>query len=181
MTPKARPTTYKGIKMRSRLEAGYAAWLDHRSWAWSYEPQAFGNDEGQYLPDFRVADVRNLWNHHEAPAYIEVKPSLAGLDLGYLARRMSVIWDSEPEAHLLVQAPPPHESMKIQAGRAGLSPLGAVLDASAYVFSLVRAEPNRWMALTWIATDTPTLGIPLPVDMGPWAGDYWDVRKGDVA
>jgi hypothetical protein len=173
----ATPTVYNGIDMRSRLEAGYAAWLDKRGWRWTYERQhgAFASGKGQYYPDFRIEGVLNLMNDHEAVAYVETKPSYAGLDLDQLARRMSVIWSSEPDAHVLLQAPPPHESMHIQAGRAGLSREGAVFDASAYVFSLVRTDPPQWCAVVWISNSKPILGYPLPVGMGPWAGEYWNV------
>jgi hypothetical protein len=34
---KARPTTYKGVEMRSRLEAGFAMWLDERDLSWTYD------------------------------------------------------------------------------------------------------------------------------------------------
>ena len=44
--------------MRSRLEAGMAAWLDHHSFDWLYEPRAYGDEVGQYLAtQFRVERV----------------------------------------------------------------------------------------------------------------------------
>lgn len=42
------PTTYKGVRFRSRLEARYAAFFDELSWPWKYEPI----DLCGYLPDF---------------------------------------------------------------------------------------------------------------------------------
>lgn len=50
----ARPTIYKGIEMRSRLEARFAAWMDRNEWEWAYEPECFATEEGQYLPDFEI-------------------------------------------------------------------------------------------------------------------------------
>lgn len=50
---KARQTTYKGVRMRSRTEALYAASL-HGIATWEYEPECFADEHGQYLPDFRV-------------------------------------------------------------------------------------------------------------------------------
>lgn len=91
----ARPTTYRGIKMRSRLEAHVASWLDREPFEgrWQYEPQAFANEHGQYLPDFYV-DAPN------GPMYIEVRPTL---ERGFLAmERMQIIWDSDPSAILLL-------------------------------------------------------------------------------
>lgn len=51
---KGRPTLYKGIQMRSRLEADYAAYLGRRGHQWEYEPDCFADENGQWLPDFRV-------------------------------------------------------------------------------------------------------------------------------
>jgi hypothetical protein len=48
----ARATTYRGIEMRSRLEARFAGVLDDLGVAWRYEPRALASRDGQYLPDF---------------------------------------------------------------------------------------------------------------------------------
>ena len=50
----ARPTVYRGVKMRSRTEARYAAALDDLGVSWEYEPCCFADGRVQYLPDFRV-------------------------------------------------------------------------------------------------------------------------------
>lgn len=60
----ARPTVYRGILMRSRLEAAWAEQFDAFAWAWRYEPVAFGGRCGQYLPDFELPGV----------CLVEVKP-----------------------------------------------------------------------------------------------------------
>jgi hypothetical protein len=52
MSIKARPTVYKGIQMRSRLEADYAGCLDRAGSRWAYEPECFASESGQWLPDF---------------------------------------------------------------------------------------------------------------------------------
>jgi hypothetical protein len=44
------PTTYKGIRFRSRAEACWAAFFDNLGWTWSYEPI----DLAGYIPDFLV-------------------------------------------------------------------------------------------------------------------------------
>lgn len=91
----ARPTTYKGVQMRSRLEAAYAQHLDDVGSLWKYEPQCFADETGQYLPDFLVTakDGRRR-------SYVEVKPKLemvpAAID------DMHRILSSEPDAHLAV-------------------------------------------------------------------------------
>lgn len=93
----ARPTTYKGIHMRSRLEARVAAIMD--SWTdttWVYEPRAFANELGQYLPDFRVDGMPQAM-------YVEVKPTL---ESAYrVMPRMQIIWDSDPKAWLCLIVP----------------------------------------------------------------------------
>lgn len=101
-TIKARPTTYKGIQMRSRLEADYAAALDRDGEKWEYEPTCFAGPDGQWLPDFRIG--------HDS-IYTELKPAhLIAWDtrepLGVYERidkilqQMTVTWLSEPEATL---------------------------------------------------------------------------------
>lgn len=50
----SRETVYKGIKMRSRLEAAWAEQFDALGWQWEYEPICLAGEQGQYLPDFAV-------------------------------------------------------------------------------------------------------------------------------
>ncbi len=98
----ARPTTYNGIEMRSRLEAWWAARMDEGALVWHYEPCAFaGPGVDQYLPDFRWDIPRP--GGRTKHVFLELKgfiASLAELD-GFLGR-MEVIWNSEPEATLLL-------------------------------------------------------------------------------
>lgn len=47
---KAHPTTYAGVRFRSRLEARWAAFFDVVGWKWEYEPI----DLPGWSPDFRV-------------------------------------------------------------------------------------------------------------------------------
>lgn len=98
MTLVARPTTYKGIRMRSRLEARVAAGLDSSADGapWKYEPRAFANEHGQYLPDFEIEGLAR-------PTFLEVKPTIDAA-LGVL-ERMQIIWDSLPNATLWILVP----------------------------------------------------------------------------
>lgn len=64
----ARPTLYKGIQMRSRLEADFAGMIDRQGWEWAYEPECFASEGGQWLPDFRIMAKDGN------PIYVEVKP-----------------------------------------------------------------------------------------------------------
>ncbi|MBS7793076.1 hypothetical protein KTR66_24050 [Roseococcus sp. SDR] len=59
----ARPTSYKGRKLRSRLEAKWAAFFDSVSWHWEYEPEAIGG----WMPDFLIFGPSGR-------IYVEVKP-----------------------------------------------------------------------------------------------------------
>lgn len=90
----ARPTIYRGVQMRSRLEASWAAHFDELGLVWTYEPVAFGGRGGQYLPDF-------LLEHPNGDrAYAEIKPTL---EAAYRALpRMAIVWESEPDAELVM-------------------------------------------------------------------------------
>lgn len=107
-TLKARPTVYKGIQMRSRLEAGFAAWLDENGVTWEYEPRAYASDEGQYLPDFEVLDGVRLdgWDGYTRNIFFEVKPREP--DLEEQRRNTRIIEACVPGAVLLVVWPDAH-------------------------------------------------------------------------
>lgn len=65
MDYKARPTTYAGVRFRSRLEARWAAFFDLCGWRWEYEPV----DLAGWVPDF-------VLHMPLASVYCEVKPVL---------------------------------------------------------------------------------------------------------
>lgn len=92
----ARPTMYRGVRMRSRTEAKVAQLLDQAGMEWTYEGDAFAGTTGQYLPDFVVGD---LGDH---PLIIEVKP-LSEMRAAAL-NKMAVVWETDPTAALLVIA-----------------------------------------------------------------------------
>lgn len=58
------PTVYKGVQMRSKLEARAAAAFDSLGIRWLYEPEGFELDGEWYLPDFWLPE-------HET--FLEVK------------------------------------------------------------------------------------------------------------
>lgn len=98
----ARPTTYNGTQMRSRLEARYAAWLDSIEADWTYEPQCFADQDDQYLPDFRVDGVLVIGSPRTV--YVEVKPTVALVGGSVNVDRMSrVLWASQPDALFLLE------------------------------------------------------------------------------
>lgn len=91
---KARTTMYKGIQMRSRLEADFASFLDRTDAEWEYEPVCFAGPDGQWLPDFRIS-------RRGQRSYVEVKPeSLLDGDIDQTLEQMSVAWLTEPDVIL---------------------------------------------------------------------------------
>lgn len=90
---KARPTVYKGIKFRSRLEVRYAWYLDDIGERWRYEPRVYGPKGRGYLPDFEILGKAQ-------PTFIEVKPTTE--EVPDAASKMEVIWETHPDALLIV-------------------------------------------------------------------------------
>lgn len=116
-----RETVYRGVTMRSRTEAQFAAmFLDDTSWEalcpelpepdteawwrmtlgwhpWTYEPRAFQAADGrQYLPDFHVLEPDNVIH-----AYIEVKHHrLIRPEIELAMDQLEIVWESEPTASL---------------------------------------------------------------------------------
>ena len=65
-------TTYKGMRLRSRLEARTCVWLDHLGIEYEYEKEGYVLDSGNYLPDFLI---HNFPSQDRAPLkfWLEVK------------------------------------------------------------------------------------------------------------
>jgi hypothetical protein len=105
---KARPTIYKGIQMRSRLEAKFAEWMESNGRTFNnenrpsmpgefaYESECYADETGQYLPDF----VLMGGGDYGATIYYEVKPSNADFDAAL--KRMHIIRSTHPDAMLCV-------------------------------------------------------------------------------
>lgn len=78
---RAIPTTYRGCRFRSRLEARWAAFFDRARWPWAYEPL----DLRGWIPDFALLRDPSLnpgfAEEAAQPIFVEVKPMLdyAGL------------------------------------------------------------------------------------------------------
>jgi hypothetical protein len=176
---KARPTVYKGIKMRSRLEAGFAMWLDYVSLEWEYEPCAFGGEKGQYLPDFKLSSVRCTWLAEPATVYVEVKPKNwpnwndeSSLDSHEsLMRGMALIWESEPDAVLLLAQPDSGEP--VGDGGYKVASVG-ILDLN---WSPASVSPYPWPTVGFWALgpgdNTVGLARLLHDSKGPWPDGYW--------
>lgn len=113
-----RKTLYAGHTMRSRLEAGFAAWLDHMGAHWEYEPGAIGHATlGQYLPGFVLRDVSDLRAGRLVDVFVEVKrqgwwdgepaPDQEFDDRSYNAadRMAKIVLDQFPDARFVVASP----------------------------------------------------------------------------
>jgi hypothetical protein len=89
--------------MRSRLEATVAEWLDAQGLVWKYEGPAYGNQDGQYLPDFQITGLLIEGIPHTL--YFDVKPprlehKQPGL-IGRTLNKMERILASDPAARLM--------------------------------------------------------------------------------
>lgn len=94
-SPMSRPTIYRGIEFRSRLEVRFAQHLDELGETWAYEPRVYGPKGRGYLPDFEIlASAR--------PTFIEVKPTVAEAEEAQA--KVAVIWETVPEALILIAA-----------------------------------------------------------------------------
>lgn len=150
---KARPTVYKGVQMRSRMEAGFAQWCDRSALHWQYEPSAFASERGQYLPDFLVhVPVCLGGNVSMRVAYVEVKPDAVflGEDFHAITDRMAIVFDSEPRTCLL-----------------------AVTERATYFVTLSATGPDI-CAARWVWGPPPVLAIDLFEGELPLAPGYWE-------
>lgn len=168
-TRRGRPTKYKGTQMRSRTEAGYAAWLDRYGVQWRYEPGAFADEGGQYLPDFLLQNIYVLHRQAITPVYVEVKPPGWIFDPAnqIKATRMArLVHASEPSAIFLVETP-----SALWARGDGPGP------AEPWVIYGRGRENNgeNYSTFTWCAgpPGAPVLASPSTGGDGPWSTEFW--------
>lgn len=104
-----RPTLYRGIRMRSRLEASYAAHLDADAglYTWSYEPDCFAAPAGQWLPDFRIEYTTNPIDWE----WVELKP--AGMLKGKKPHEIRALIDSIIQRMETAWATSPHITLSL--------------------------------------------------------------------
>lgn len=165
---KARPTVYKGVKMRSRLEAGFAAWLDESRFTWEYEPCAFATEDGQYLPDFRLTDVTISWSAEPATIYVEVKPDSFLRD-DSLDGRPFEDWEQRYWEHLDL-----------------IGQQAQIVSESDPAAAFILAKPSGLSVLEWddqVKCRWPFGLVPIDLPLGkygfahalkgPWSDDYW--------
>lgn len=79
----AKPTTYRGVKFKSRLEARHAVFYDKIRVAWEYEPDKYELGNGWvYTPDFCLPAFKLL---------IEVKPIYPVPDYLHILQLVNVV------------------------------------------------------------------------------------------
>lgn len=139
-TVKARPTVYNGVQMRSRLEAGYAMWLDSVGARWDYEPECFATEEGQYLPDFVIRDMWVLWDDRVTDLYVEVKPKWRPEFDAKCERWSRIIKATYPESLFTVAWPGANTSRYPVV----LTPRG---------LAIARSAPEPWQGDWWEGVD----------------------------
>lgn len=163
-TLRARPTVYKGTRMRSRLEAGFAMWLDRMRMEWEYEPHCLAGSAGQWLPDFQLTNVSTLTG---APGriYVEVKPrsfDLHGAEGQALRDRMVTCAHEFPDVEIW--------PVLCQEG------VGSPL-----VATRMDSRGDFWAKYDWIfmASDSASWRVGLSaVVPSPWQGEWW--KGGDA-
>ena len=154
-TLQARPTTYKGIKMRSRLEAGFAMWMDEAGIEWTYEPQCYASEAGQYLPDFQTSNLRMACASRR-PLFFEVKPFVDQTVIAQLKVNTAIIRASLPDACLALVTPQNRSEVWFYGG-------------------------DQPMAATWVLDNVDNEEYPLITlaytlnyfDAFPWPDGYW--------
>lgn len=73
---RSRPTLYRGIQMRSRIEARWAVIFDFFSLRWEYEPEHYSLPVGNYLPDFWL-EGQDCWIEIKGPHPTEFEQAKA--------------------------------------------------------------------------------------------------------
>lgn len=88
-------TRYGGCRFRSRLEARWAVFFDHLGIRWTYEPEGYHTDGGDYLPDFWLPRERTwIEVKAEQPSRNEVRRMAAFASDQWVAKnRFRVLFD----------------------------------------------------------------------------------------
>lgn len=109
MTRWSLPTTYDGIKYRSRTEARWAYFWDQLGIKCRYEDQGFLTDGSAYLPDFAVfAAGGTIW--------AEIKPDWLTDEQGIAKFRKFAAQRPQPSRAVLLVGPPQNEQMYLVIG-----------------------------------------------------------------
>lgn len=108
------PTSYKGIRFRSRQEARWAVFFDTLRIQWLYEPEAYKLGETVYLPDFWLPKQNCFWEVKTLGGGGEEK----GEGLVKLTKKPVYIHDGEIALNELFANSAPDESLYDQSDSA---------------------------------------------------------------
>lgn len=78
------PSSYNGIKFRSRLEARWAVFLDEIGVNYFYEHEGYQLKSGWYLPDFYLPDLLDI------PTHLEIKPKRPDMQESQLCAELAL-------------------------------------------------------------------------------------------
>lgn len=159
-----RPTVYNGIKMRSRLEAGFAMWLDEMGAVWEYESECFASPLGQYLPDFKVDIVYPEYHSAVMACYIEVKPNWEAVNPEQQWKHQQIIWSCTSGGETF--------GLAIRDDGAAFPSLWTPAGKSMLI-------PYLWTTSCLVEIDgvETDLGLVAPLSEPPWPDGYW--KTGD--
>ncbi len=126
MTVAAIPTTYRGVNMRSRLEAKWAAFFDAGKIPWEYEPA----DYPGWIPDFRIGKI-----------LVDVKPATNFPEevAEKLVRAAPVTSESAHDALMIIRESPTDD--------------GAFAFAKKIGWICFAGKPHWWEAIAVLAAD----------------------------
>ena len=178
---KPRPTVYNGVQMRSRLEAGFASWLDRWGFEWEYEPHALASESGQYLPDFILRGVQTFGIYPSNPTvdvYVEVKPASIWSGCDDLSEPTGALERIERQAKIVRAAAPLAQFMLASPG----GPWGEDPNAVVLWTKKRGTEDSHFPAplYQWLVIREPrSLAIgfrPPSLSELPWVDGYWEPR-----
>lgn len=159
---KARPTVYNGIRMRSRLEAGFASWLDKMHITWAYEVEALSAPGiGQWLPDF-VIEVAADRDDGVNVFYVDVKPKVFLDDRTHASEEL-VRWQRIVSACQLTGTAVAASDALFPGGAIGYDDWN-----DGFVRYIWQWSPNERFG-------TVTLESIPPPALTPWHGDWWKI------
>ena len=102
MNIKPIPTTYNGIKYRSRLEARWAIFFDELGIKFEYELEGFEFENGKrYLPDFYLTELCT---------YVEIKPTV-NVPVKEISKMCDLVFNDQTKRLLLICGSPGKEEM----------------------------------------------------------------------
>lgn len=166
------PTTYSGVRFRSRLEARWAAFFDYVGWRWDYEPL----DLNGWIPDFV------LHGHEGKTVMVEIKPTYVfPEDIAKKVVEASRPWRPRSEILLL------GARLFLHPGDDNTHPGASTIGWLAEMYESPNGEQSEWFMPAQLVHKDNLFDF--AHDAGDYAGrmfgiydsDYWFVYEGDRA